>query len=41
MDKIPLIDLHRLINERRLYALDGNIEAVEALNQMIKRLLAL
>lgn len=41
MQRIPLIDLDRLIKERRMYALEANIEAVEALNQMIRQLLAL
>lgn len=41
MEKVPLVKLDQLIKERRLYALEQNSEAVEALNQMIRQLLAL
>lgn len=41
MHKVPLIQLDHLIKERRMYAIDGNVDAVEALNEMIKQLLAL
>lgn len=41
MDKVPLIQLDRLIKERRAHALEQNVDAVEILNQMIRKLLAL
>jgi hypothetical protein len=41
MEKVPLLQLDRLIKERRAHALEQNVEAVESLNQMIKQLLAL
>lgn len=41
MDKVPLLQLDKLVKERRLHALDKNIEAVEMLNQMIRQLLGL
>ena len=41
MDRVPLLQLDRLIKERRAHALEQNSEAVEALNQMIRQLLAL
>ena len=39
MDKVPIIQLDRLIKERRAYALERNVEYVEYLNQMIRQLL--
>lgn len=41
MNRVPLIELDRLIKERRLHALEGNADAVEMLNQVIRQLLAL
>ena len=41
MERVPLFQLDRLIKERRAHALAQNSEAVEALNQMIRQLLAL
>ena len=41
MDKVPLILLDKLIKERRAYALAQNSEEVEAINQLIRLLLAL
>lgn len=41
MDKVPLLQLDRLIKARKAYALEKNVDAVEMLNQMIGRLLAL
>lgn len=41
MEKVPLLQLARLIKERRAHALEQNVDAVEMLNQMIRQLLAL
>lgn len=41
MNEVPLIQLDRLITERKAQALEKNIEAVEYLNQMIRLLFAL
>lgn len=41
MQKIPLIQLDGLIKKRCMCAREGDVEAVEALNQMIRVLLAL
>lgn len=40
MDRVPLTQLHGLIKERQINAINGNTEAVDALNGMIRKLLA-
>ena len=41
MDRVPLLDLDRLMKERRAHALEGDSDAVDLLNKMISELLAL
>lgn len=41
MDKVPLLQLDRLIKERRLHAVDGNADAVRVLNELICQLLGI
>lgn len=41
MQKVPLLQLDKLIKERHLNAQQENVDAVEYLNQMIKELLGL
>ena len=41
MDKVPLVQLDKLIKERRKYALENNYEIVESKNHLIKNILGL
>lgn len=39
-DRVPLVQLDKLVKERHKYALENNPDAVELINQMIRQLLA-
>ena len=41
MVRVPLLDLDRLIKERRAHALEGIADSVDVFNKMIAELLAL
>lgn len=40
MEKVPLLQLDRLIKERRQHAIEQNFDAVDVMNELIRDLLA-